>query len=101
MSNFRLGFNAKDLKVKIINNTSNNDSCNSYYFKLSDKYYILWVEHQDLEQRENDNYKRYTLNHAINEASLDLPEVYINVFEDAILCTDNALELIDYINFKL
>lgn len=34
MSNFRLGFNTKDLKVKIINNTSNNDSCNSYYFKL-------------------------------------------------------------------
>ena len=71
---FDLGF---DLKTPpyLIDRSWHNDLCPSFYFKVDEQYYVLWVDYADIEQREEDT-PRYVIVEAINEGANEEPEIY-------------------------
>lgn len=72
--NFDLGFDSKDHPY-LIDKSWHNDQCPSFYFKVGEQYYVLWVDYADAQQREEDT-SRYVIVEAINEGSNDEPEIY-------------------------
>ncbi|MCK8136342.1 hypothetical protein [Pseudoalteromonas sp. 2CM28B] len=71
---FELGFNLKDHPY-LIDKSWHNDLCPSFYFKVGEQYYVLWVDYADIEQREEDT-PRYVIVEAINERNNEAPEIY-------------------------
>ncbi|KTG18936.1 hypothetical protein AUR67_17430 [Pseudoalteromonas sp. XI10] len=71
---FDLGFDLKEHPY-LIDKSWHNDLCPSFYFKVDEQYYVLWVDYADEERRE-ENTTRYTIIEAINEGSAEEPEVY-------------------------
>lgn len=71
---FDLGFDLKDHPY-LINKSWHNDQCPSFYFKVGEQYYVLWVDYADVEQREEDT-ARYVIVEAINEGNNKEPEIY-------------------------
>jgi hypothetical protein len=47
MSQFELGFKSSDLPVTLKDCRYENDTCASFYFRVDDQYYQLWVEHKE------------------------------------------------------
>lgn len=76
MSRFELGFKSSDLPVTLKDCSYENDTCPSFYFRVKDQYYKLWVEHKDKAQREDPDSPRYTVCKAINEGDDESPEIY-------------------------
>ena len=72
--NFDLGFDLKDHPY-LIDKSWHNDQCPSFYLKVGEQYYVLWVDYADIEQREEDT-PRYLIVEAINEGSNGEPDVY-------------------------
>ena len=71
---FELGFNLKDHPY-LVDKSWHNDLCPSFYFKLGEQFYVLWVDYADVEQRE-ENTPRYAVVRANNEGSDEDPEIY-------------------------
>ena len=71
---FDLGFNLKNHPY-LIDKSWHNDQCPSFYFKVGELYYVLWVDYADIEQREEDT-PRYVIVEAINEGNNEEPEIY-------------------------
>ena len=42
----------KTLTSALIDKSWHNDQCPSFYFKVGEQYYVLWVDYADVEQRE-------------------------------------------------
>jgi hypothetical protein len=76
MSQFELGFKSSDLPVTLKDCSYQNDTCASFYFRVKDQYYKLWVDHKDKVQREDPESPRYTVCEAINEGDEASPEIY-------------------------
>lgn len=76
MSRFELGFKSSDLPVTLKDCSYGNDTCPSFYFRVNDQYYQLWVDHKDKAQREDPESPRYTVCEAINEGDEGSPEIY-------------------------
>ena len=74
MEELKFGFNSHDIPVRLVNNTSPNDACAPFYFRQGGEYYLLWVEHQNVECRESDNLPRYAISCAINEGMMKIPK---------------------------
>jgi len=72
--NFDLSFDLKNHPY-LIDKSWHNDQCPSFYFKVGEQYYVLWVDYADVEQREEDT-PRYVIIDAINEGTNEEPEVY-------------------------
>lgn len=72
--NFDLGFDLKDHPY-LIDKSWHNDQCPSFYFKVAEQYYVLWVDYGDIEQRE-EHTPRYVIIEANNEGTNEEPEVY-------------------------
>ena len=72
--NFNLGFDLKDHPY-LIDKSWHNDQCPSFYFKVDEQYYVLWVDYADIEQREEDT-PRYVIIEATNEGTDQEPEIY-------------------------
>lgn len=51
---FELGFELSDFLI-LIDRSWKNDTCPSFYFKVSEAYYILWVDYANLKDRESPN----------------------------------------------
>lgn len=47
MSQFELDFKSSDLPVTLKDCGYENDTCPSFYFRVDDQYYQLWVEHKE------------------------------------------------------
>lgn len=88
---FELGFNLKDHPY-LIDKSWHNDLCPSFYFKVGELFYVLWVDHADVSQREEDT-PRYVIVKGINEGSDENPEVYVGNSEMTFECEK-------YINLK-
>jgi hypothetical protein len=71
---FDLGFDLKNHPY-LIDKSWHNDLCPSFYFKLSEQFYVLWIDYADVEQREEDTL-RYVIVEAINEGNNKEPEIY-------------------------
>ncbi|WP_165729116.1 hypothetical protein [Pseudoalteromonas sp. 31A1] len=82
--NFDLGFDLKDHPY-LIDKSWHNDQCPSFYFNVSEQFYVLWVDDADIEQREEDM-PRYVIVEAINEGSNEEPEIYAGNGELAFEC---------------
>jgi hypothetical protein len=76
MSRFELGFKSSDLPVTLKDCCYENDTCASFYFRVNDQYYKLWVDHKDKAQREDPDSPRYTVCKAVNEGDETSPEIY-------------------------
>ncbi|WP_067101313.1 hypothetical protein [Marinomonas atlantica] len=96
MERLKLGFNSDDLSVELTSNTSPNDVCASFYFQQEDAYYLLWVEHQDPQLRENEDSPRYAISYAINEGDDESPEIYSDSSKADIFQSEQVSELIEY-----
>ncbi|UTV99459.1 hypothetical protein KDW99_19865 [Marinomonas rhizomae] len=96
MEKLKLGFNASDLPAALTNNTSPNDICTSFYFRQNDAYYLLWVEHQNPQYRENEDSPRYTISPAINEGDDESPEIYSDSSKEVLLQSEHVSKLIGY-----
>ena len=71
---FDLGFDLKNHSY-LIDKSWHNDQCPSFYFKVGEQFYVLWVDYADEEQRE-EHTPRYLIVGAINEGSNKEPEIY-------------------------
>jgi hypothetical protein len=96
MVELKLGFNPNDIPITLFNNTSPNDTCTSFYFRQGGEYYLLWIEHQNVEYRESDHLPRYAISYAVNEGDDEAPEIYNDSFKDDIFISDNVDDLIAY-----
>ncbi|MDC9565693.1 MULTISPECIES: hypothetical protein [unclassified Pseudoalteromonas] len=82
--NFDLGFSLKKHPY-LIDKSWHNDQCPSFYFIENEKYYVLWVDYAEEEQREEDT-SRYIIVEAINEGDNEVPEVYAGEGKIAFEC---------------
>ncbi|MBJ7556030.1 hypothetical protein [Marinomonas spartinae] len=96
MEILKLGFNSDVLPVRLVNNTSSNDVCASFYFKKDEAYYLLWIEHQSPQYRENENSPRYAISPAINEGDDESPEIYCDSSKEDLFRSEHVDELIGY-----
>jgi len=71
---FDLGINLGELNF-LIDKSWRQDVSPSFYFKIGDDYFVLWVDFEKKEQREESN-GRYLLQLAENEGNEDAPEIY-------------------------
>jgi hypothetical protein len=83
---FDLGFDLKNHPY-LIDKSWHNDQCPSFYFKMGEQYYVLWVDYADKEQRE-ENTPRYLIIEALNEGSNEYPEIYASNGEITFECED-------------
>ena len=81
---FGLGFDLRNHPY-LIDKSWHNDLCPSFYFKVGEQFYVLWVDYADIEQREEDTF-RYVIVEAINEGSDEEPEVYAGGGKIAFQC---------------
>tara|TARA_B100001971_G_C18247648_1_gene575558 strand:+ start:1904 stop:2233 length:330 start_codon:yes stop_codon:yes gene_type:complete len=88
---FDLGFDFKDHPY-LIDKSWHNDQCPSFYFKVSEQYYVLWVDHADIEQREEDT-PRYMITNGVNEGTQDKPEVYSETNSEEVFCCEDWKDL--------
>ena len=82
--NFDLGFDLKNHPY-LIDKSWHNDQCPSFYFKVGEQYYVLWVDYTDIEQREEET-PRYVILEAINEGNNEAPEIYAGTGEIIYQC---------------
>ena len=96
MEELKLGFNSHDIPTALINNTSPNDTCASFYFRQGDEYYLLWIEHQNVEYRESENSPRYAISCAINEGDDETPEIHSDTSKNDIFRSNDVKDLMAY-----
>lgn len=92
---FDLGFDLKEYPY-LIDKSWHNDLCPSFYFKVDEQYYVLWVDYADEEQREEDT-PRYMIVKAVNEAVVGEPEIY--TINDSIVGVEEFDSLRLYLDF--
>ncbi|MCL1062615.1 hypothetical protein MK852_10760 [Shewanella benthica] len=74
--NFKLGFNLTDYPF-LKDKSWHNDVSPSFYYKLNSQYFVLWVDHALVENRENET-KRYLITSAESEGDDLHPELNCN-----------------------
>lgn len=96
MEMLKLGFNSEDLPVRLTNNTASNDFCTSYYFKKAGEYFLLWIEHQNPDFREDPDSPRYVISCAVNEGNEVSPEIYEDTSKSDLFRSNDVDQLIAY-----
>ncbi|MBG9996821.1 hypothetical protein I6F50_17365 [Pseudoalteromonas sp. NZS127_1] len=72
--NFDIGFNLEDHPY-LVDKSWHNDQCPSFYFRVGEQFYVLWIDYADVKQRQEDT-PRYVIVEAINEGTDEEPEIY-------------------------
>ncbi|RBP85267.1 hypothetical protein EBI01_01320 [Marinomonas rhizomae] len=98
MSRFELGFKSSELPVTLKDCSYENDTCPSFYFRVKDQYYKLWVEYKDKAQREDPDSPRYTVCKAINEGDDESPEIYSDSSKEDLFRSEYVSELIGFLS---
>ena len=98
MSRFELGFKSSDLPVTLKDCSYENDTCPSFYFRVNDQYYQLWVDYKDKAQRENPDSPRYTVCKAINEGDEAFPEIYTDHETADLFQSEESSEMIRFVS---
>ncbi|WP_022964896.1 hypothetical protein [Denitrificimonas caeni] len=90
---FDLGFKIKNFPVELIDKSYRNDICPSFYFKIQDQYFVLWVNYKENNLREDPNTKRYIITHGVNLGDNEHLEIYDDSNKSDILMTDSISEV--------
>ncbi|ABV86605.1 hypothetical protein [Shewanella pealeana] len=94
-TDFELGFNLANYPY-LHDKSWHNDLSPSFYFKVNQQYYVLWVDYAELHKRE-DTCCRYLIQEAINEGNDVSPEIYSSngsvIFEN-----ESSKELEEFLN---
>lgn len=90
---FDLGFKVKDFPVELIDKSYGNDICPSFYFKIQDQYFVLWVNYRENSLREDPETKRYIITHGVNLGDNEHLEIYDDINKVDILMTDSISEV--------
>ncbi|MEP7728861.1 hypothetical protein [Marinomonas primoryensis] len=98
MSRFELGFKSSDLPVTLKDCRYENDTCASFYFRVDDQYYQLWVEYKEKAQREDPNSPRYTVCKAINEGCDASPEIYTDYEVDDLFQSEETVSMVWFVS---
>lgn len=88
---FDLGLDLKEHPY-LIDKSWHNDLCPSFYFKVDEQYYVLWVDYADEEQREEDS-ARFMITKGVNEGTNYKPEVYSEVNSEEVFSCENYKNL--------
>jgi hypothetical protein len=96
-ADFDLGFSMASLPVTLVDRSHHNDVCPSFYFELDARYYILYVDFCNPEQRENPDASRYTIVIAINDGDAEYPEIFPDDMEPDLFTTNDAAALVQYV----
>lgn len=94
---FDLGVRLNQLPVLLVDNSYGNDACPSFYFKIHNEYYLLWIDYEDKKQREDPDGYRYIVVKAINEGDDNSPEVYIDACVRELFQTNDKNTLVQFI----
>lgn len=95
-TNFELGFKLSEYPF-LVDQSSANDMCPSFYFKLDSAYYILWVDHAAVEQREDESNSRYTVVEAENFGDDEYPELQTKA-SPALVELEAVADIVLYLN---
>ena len=76
MNAWNQGIYSSDLPVKLIDNSCGNDVCPSYYFRIGDQFYQLWIDYLNKEDREYPESLRFSLREAENLGDEEHFEIY-------------------------
>lgn len=76
-----------------------NDVCPSFWFKVEENYFTLWVDYPNSSDRESDGL-RYTVITSENLGDIDDPDIISSDGEITFECDDSE-ELIHYFNSLL
>lgn len=79
---FNLGFDLHDYP-QFVDKSWHNDVCPSFYFKIGNNYYVLWVDFEDTSRREQSS-ARYTVISAENIGCDETPDI---------VCGENGVEV--------
>lgn len=90
---FDLGFKVKDFPVELIDKSYGNDICPSFYFKIQDQYFVLWVNYRENSLREDPETKRYIITHGVNLGDNEHLEIYDDCDKIEILMTESILKI--------
>lgn len=74
-TNFVLGFDLQSYPM-LTDRSWGNDVSPSFYFKQNDNYFVLWVDYQTKELRENEDSARYVIQLGTNYGDELNPEIY-------------------------
>lgn len=94
---FESGVDFNNLPVSLVGNSDGNDICPSFYFNVEGEFYLLWIDHQDKNEREDPDAFRYIVERAINEGNDEHPEIYSDSRVGDLLQTDDKNELTNFI----
>lgn len=92
---FDLGFDIRQF-TNLTDKSWHNDVCPSFYFRIEDQYFVLWVDFKDPERREF-NCLRYTIVPANNYGDDLEPEIYCDWESDQLVSTENTQEITRYL----
>lgn len=92
---FNLGFDPADYP-QLIDKSWHNDVCPSFYFRVDEKYFVLWVDFENPSQREYD-IARYVVISAENLGCDETPDIVCGENGIEIFRTDDASSLAIYL----
>lgn len=95
-SAFDVGFQLNNYP-KLIDKSWHNDVCPSFYFKVSDDYFVLWVDYKEHHRRELDS-ARYTVVSAENLDCDESPDIVCGQDGEVVFSTENPESLSAYLD---
>lgn len=90
---FDLGFKVQNFPVELIDKSYGNDICPSFYFKIKDQYFVLWVNYKEKSLREDPETKHYILTHGVNLGDNEHLEIYDDCNKTELLMTDSICQV--------
>ena len=93
--NFNLGFEISKFP-QLEDQSYKHDVCPKFSFKVDDKYFLLFVDFENVKDREYENEERYSLSLAINQGDKDNPEI-IPANLPLLYQTENSKDIVSYL----
>ena len=94
--NFDLGFNISQYPW-LVDKSWHNDVSPSFYLKAPTGFMVLWVDHEDPEQREDSEQDRYVVMTAVNSGTDEYPEIHHDEDSTAVFSSNQIDSSVAYL----
>lgn len=91
---FYFGFKVKDFRGKLIDKIYGNGISPSFYFKIQNQYFFLWVNYRENSLREDPETKKYILTLGVNLCYNEYLDIYDDHNKTEILIIDSIFKII-------